>query len=238
MEDVPIEDQRRLFETNYWGVVYGSLEALKRMKTRGGGALINLGSELSDGAAPLQGMYSASKHAVKAFSDALRMELEKENAPISLTLIKPAAIDTMFAAHARNYMDKEPTLPPPVYAPELVAEAILYAAQHPKRDVFVGGHAKFISVGAQNLPRAMDRFMNALMFRQQKSRYESTPGRQDALHAPVQGQELRQRGGVSDHVVERSPYTAVSLRTSPLTAALLGGGALVAAWGLTRRFAR
>jgi hypothetical protein len=214
------------------------MEAVKHMKTRGGGAIINLGSELSERAAPLQGMYSASKHAVKGFTDALRMELEKEAAPISVTLVKPAAIDTMFAAHAKNYMDKEPTLPPPVYAPELVANSILYSAAHQKRDVFVGGHAKLISVSSHAMPRAMDRFMNALMFRQQKSRYDSPPGRRDSLYAPAPGQELRQRGGVSDKVIESCPYTAVSLRSRPLTAALLGGGALFAAWGLTRRFAR
>jgi hypothetical protein len=147
-EDIPLEDMQRLFQTNYWGVVHGSLEAVKHMKTRGGGAIINLGSELSDRSIPLQGMYSASKHAVKAFTDSLRMELEKEGAPISVTLVKPAAIDTMFAVHAKNYMDKEPALPPPVYAPELVAKSILYAAQHPKRDVFVGGAAKALSAGA------------------------------------------------------------------------------------------
>jgi short-subunit dehydrogenase len=238
LEDVPMQDQHRLFDTNYWGVAYGSMEAVKRMKTRGGGAIVNLGSELSDRAAPLQGMYSASKHAVKGFTDALRMELEKEGAPISVTLVKPSAIDTMFTAHAKNYMEKEPALPAPVYAPELVAETILYAARHPRRDVFVGGHAKLISASAQAMPRAMDRFMKALMFRQQKSKYASMPGRSDALHAPDSGQELRQRGGVSADVVEHCPYTAVTLRTGPLTAALLGGGALLAAWGLTRRFAR
>jgi short-subunit dehydrogenase len=238
MEDVPMEDQRRLFDTNYWGVVHGSMEAIKHMKTRGGGAIINLGSELSDRAAPLQGMYSASKHAVKGFTDALRMELEKEGAPISVTLIKPSAIDTMFAAHARNYMEKEPTLPPPVYAPELVAQSILYSAEHQKRDVFVGGHAKLVSLSSHAMPRGMDRFMKALMFRQQKSKYDSQPGRHDSLYAPAAGQELRQRGGISEHVIETCPYTAVSLRSKPLTAVLLGGGALFAAWGLTRRFAR
>jgi short-subunit dehydrogenase len=238
LEDVPMQDQHRLFDTNYWGVVYGSMEAVKRMKTRGGGAIINLGSETSDRAAPLQGMYSASKHAVKGFTDALRMELEKEGAPISVTLVKPSAIDTMFTAHARNYMDKEPTLPPPVYAPELVADTILYAARRQRRDMFVGGHAKLIAASAHAMPWAMDRFMKALMFRQQKSRYASMPGRSDALHAPHPGQELRERGGVSTSVVEHSPYTAAVLRTGPVAAALLGGGALLAAWGLARRFAR
>jgi short-subunit dehydrogenase len=238
LEDIAPEDHERLFQTNFWGVVYGSLEAVKRMKTRGGGALINLGSEASDRAVPLQAMYSASKHAIKAFTDGLRMELESERAPISVTLIKPAAVDTMFTVHARNYMDKEPALPPPIYAPELVAEAILHAAQHPKRDVFVGGAAKMISVGGWTMPRVLDYYMRGTMFRQQKSDVDSAPGRRDALYAPDPSQELRQRKGMRRHVAEHSPYTAATLRPNRLLTAVLGGGALFAAWGLTRRLAR
>jgi hypothetical protein len=183
-------------------------------------------------------MYSASKHAVKGFTDALRMELEKDKAPISVTLIKPAAVDTMFTVHARNYMDKEPTLPEPIYAPEIVARSILYAAQHPKRDVFVGGMSKLLSVGGLTVPRLIDRYMRASMFRQQQADADSAPGRRDALHAPDSTHELRERNGDLGKVAERAPYTAVSLRSAPLAATLLGGGALLAAWSLVRRGAR
>jgi short-subunit dehydrogenase len=234
-EDVPLEDMQRLFQTNYWGVVHGSLEAVKHMKGRGGGAIINLGSELSERAVPLQGLYSASKHAVKAFTDSLRMELEKDKAPISLTLVKPAGIDTMFAVHAKNYMEKEPALPPPIYAPEIVAKSILYAAQHPKRDVFVGGAAKAISSTGFAMPRMMDRFMQASMFKQQQSDLPSSPNRRDALYEPDTRNELRQRQGMSKHVAESCPYTAVSLRSNKIMPALLGVGALLAAWKLGRR---
>jgi short-subunit dehydrogenase len=234
-EDVPLEDMQRLFQTNYWGVVHGSLEAVKHMKGRGGGAIINLGSELSERSIPLQGLYAASKHAVKAFTDSLRMELEKEKAPISLTLVKPAAIDTMFAVHARNYMEKEPALPPPIYAPEIVARSILYAAQHPKRDVFVGGAAKAISAGGFAMPGVMDRVMNATMFRQQQSEIPASKDRRDALYEPDPRNELRQRQGMPKHVMERCPYTAVSLRSNKIMPALLGAGALFAAWKLARR---
>jgi NAD(P)-dependent dehydrogenase (short-subunit alcohol dehydrogenase family) len=102
IEQVSDEDHRQLFETNFWGLVYGSTIAAAHLKKRGG-ALINLGSVASDQAIPLQGMYCASKHAIKGFTDALRMELEEEGAPISVTLIKPAAIDTPFPQHAKNY---------------------------------------------------------------------------------------------------------------------------------------
>jgi short-subunit dehydrogenase len=238
IEDVSLEDQQRVMQTNFWGIVHGSLEAVKRMKTRGGGALINLGSEVSDRSIPLQGVYAASKHAVKAYTDALRMELEKENAPMSVTLIRPSAIDTMFVVHAKNYLDKEPALPPPIYAPELVAESIVFAAQHPKRDVYVGGHSKFSSVGESTMPRALDRIMRALLFKQQQSDVPSAPGRRDALHSPDASHELRERQGMAARVHERSAYTALALRSAPLKTALLGGGALLAAWGLSRRLTR
>lgn len=238
LEEVKPEDHHRLFQTNFWGVVNGSLEAVKRMKKSGGGALINLGSELSDHGIPLQGMYAASKHAVKGFTDSLRIELEKEGAPLSVTLVKPAGIDTMFAVHAKNYMDREPKLPAPVYAPELVADAILYAAQHPKRDIFVGGAAKMNSSGSRLLPRAFDKYVQATMFKNQKMDVATDPSRRDALHQPDHTRELRERQGSPHRVHERSPYTQTSLRAQPLTTALLGGGAILAALALSRRLAR
>ncbi|MEN3276342.1 MAG: hypothetical protein V7631_2132 [Massilia sp.] len=236
LEEVALEDHQRLFQTNFWGVVHGSLEAVKRMKQRGGGALINVGSEVSDRSVPLQAMYAASKHAVKAFTDGLRMELEKEEAPISVTLVRPAGIDTLFAVHAKNYMDKEAALPPPVYAPEIVAKAILYCAQHPKRDIYVGGASKLVSATHDRMPRVLDQLMNATMWRQQKSKQDKVPGRRDALHAPDPTQTLRERQGMTERTVrESSVYTSVSLHKKPLMTALLGGGALLAAWGLSRR---
>jgi len=232
-QDVPLEDQHKLFQTNFWGVVHGSLVALDLMK-EGGGAIINLGSEVSDRAVPLQGMYSASKHAVKGYTDSLRMEIEKDGAPISVTLVKPAGIDTMFLGHARNYMSNEPELPAPLYAPELVADAILYAAEHPRRDIFVGGAAKLVSLEGQAMPRMLDKFMNLMMFRQQQKDQPSAPDRVDALYRP-NGMALRQRqGGHRSKTRERSAYTYLTTRGKPLALSLLVGGALLAAWKINR----
>ncbi len=191
-EDVPLADQHKLFRTNFWGVVHGSLIAAEHLKTRGG-AIINLGSELSDHAIPLQGMYSASKHAVKGFTDSLRIELEHARAPISVTLIKPASLDTLFIPHAKNFMNVEPKLPQPVYAPELAAEAILYAATHPRRDIFVGGAARLTSVGARMAPRTTDWVMRALGFSAQRSDEPAGDLDDNALHEP--GRSLRERSG-------------------------------------------
>lgn len=160
LETIPLEDHERLFRTNYFGVVNGSLEAVKHLKGRkSGGAIINLGSVLSDVAVPLMGAYSASKHAVKGFTDALRMELARERAPISVTLIKPSSISTPFAEHARNYMDKAPRVPRPVYAPEVVADAILHAAQHPTRHVTVGSGGRQMALLGGGAPQLADRLL-------------------------------------------------------------------------------
>jgi len=168
IEDVSDADHRRLFEVNFWGVVYGSTVALRHLKTRGG-ALINLGSVASDMAFPVQGMYCASKHAIKGFTDALRMELEEEGAPVSVTLIKPASIDTPFPEHAKNYMDRQPKLPPPVYDPQDVADAILHAAEHGSRDIYVGGGGKLMSSLRKRLPLATDWMGAHLLSRMQET---------------------------------------------------------------------
>lgn len=224
LEEVSTEDSRRLFDTNFWGVVYGSLTAVRHLKQRGG-ALINLGSVVSERAFPVQGMYSASKHAVKGFTDALRMELEAEGAPVSVSLVKPTSIATPFPQHARNYLPVEPTLPPPVYAPELVAEAILHCAEHPERDVPVGTPAAVMTALEQVSPRAMDWYAEAKAIPQSMT---DQPARGDgtrALDRP--SHDLRERGELPRHVFEHSLYPAV--RIHPLrSAAALASAALVA----------
>jgi short-subunit dehydrogenase len=137
----PIEDHRRLFETNYWGQVYGSLAAVEHLREKGG-KLITVGSVLSDFSIPEQGAYCATKHAVKGFTNALREELTGSKLPISLTLIKPSAISTPFPEHAVTYMDSPGKLPPPLYAPELVADAIVHACEHHVRELTIGSAGK------------------------------------------------------------------------------------------------
>lgn len=155
IEEVSEEDNRRLFDTNFWGVVNGSLAALPHLR-RSGGALINVGSEVSEAVVPLQGMYSASKHAVKGFTDALRVELLEAKAPVSVTLIQPTAVNTPFPEHAKNYMDREPRLPTPQVDPRQVAEAILDAAAKAVRDVKVGTMSKVNTAASHLVPKLAD----------------------------------------------------------------------------------
>lgn len=229
LEEIPIPDQRRLFETNFWGVVYGSLAALRTLKIHGG-ALINIGSTLSDRAIPLQGSYCASKHAVKGFTDSLRMEVEAEDAPVSITLIKPSAIDTPYKEHARNYLDTEPENPPPVYSPETVAETILYCAENPVRDVFVGAAAKANSFIGRIAPRVTDKVMESTMLGQTRSGEPSEPHVLEGLYES-HDTRLSERGTYDGPVLESSMYTKASLHPT-LTGAVATGAALAIGAGL------
>jgi hypothetical protein len=213
-----------VFDTDFWGVVYGPLEAARHLRQRDGhfgGAIINIGSEVSDRAVPLLGMYVASKHAVKGFTDALRMELEKAGDLISVTLVKPAAIDTPFPQDAKNYMEQEPQLPAPVYAPEVVAEVILHCAETPERDMFAGGSAKLHSVAGRVIPRLLDRLMEAMFFDRQKS---GRPARHaaESLYAPTTG--LQQGSGTRSDVRESSVYNRLSMHPILMRAIVAGVG--------------
>lgn len=184
---IPADEHEQLFRTNYFGVVHGSLEAAKHLRTRpGGGAIINLGSVLSDVSAPILGAYAASKHAVKGLTDALRMELRRERAPISVTLIKPSSINSPFADHARNHMDRAARTPPPVYAPEVVADAILYAAQHPVRDITVGAGGRQMALAGSLAPALSDRLI-AAMFPPFARRRGEKPSRDNLFEAGADG---------------------------------------------------
>ena len=234
--EVPLEDKRRLLDVNFWGVVHGCRSALPRLREHGG-ALINVGSVLSDQAIPMQGMYVASKHAVKGYTDTLRMEIEEQGLPVSVTLVKPASIDTPFFDHARNYMPEgDPKPAPPVYAPEVVAKAILKAAERPVRDVFAGGGGKAMAAMGHHAPRLTDRLMEKTQVSgQQKDGPPS--GRPDNLYQPVEHDGL-ERGTYDGPVLERSAYTSAALRPVASTLAALGLGLAVAAGVRALRGAR
>jgi short-subunit dehydrogenase len=175
-------DSRRLFDINFWGVVNGSMAALPYLK-KNGGALINLGSEVSDAYPPLLGMYTATKHAVKGFTDALRVEIEVvDKAPVSITLIQPTAVDTPFPQHARNFTDKEPKLPTPMIEPAQVAEAILDAAVSHTRDKTVGAMSLINTTIAKVLPGMADKMAATYAGRQH---YDEKPRHPEGiLHQP------------------------------------------------------
>ncbi len=182
LDQTETAEARKLYDVNFWGVVHGSMAALPHLKKQGG-ALINVGSEVSDDYPPIQGMYASTKHAVKGYTDALRVEIEGlDKAPVSITLIQPQAVDTPFPQHARNFTDKEPMLPKPMVEPQQVADAILHAAQHPIRAKAVGGMSVLNTTMARVIPGLADKMAATLA---DKMHYDEPPRNPSgALHQP------------------------------------------------------
>ena len=233
--DVSIDDLRRVFETNVWGVVYGSRIAIEHLRDNGG-ALINIGSEVSDAPVPLQGIYSSSKHAVKGFTDALRIEVEADGLPVSITLIKPKAIHTPFPENAKNYLTYEPQLPAPLYSPDLVAEAIIHCAQHPVRDFFIGEMAKLHSSFALNAPRLYDTLQEKAIDSMQNSGEPSVINRHDGLHQT--NSRLSERGSAERFVLEESLYQRAKIHPLITAGLIAGGGVALAAFVRSRMKSR
>jgi NAD(P)-dependent dehydrogenase (short-subunit alcohol dehydrogenase family) len=236
LTDLKIEDMRRLADVNFWGTVYGSLAAVERMRAAGG-TIINVASILADRAVPLQGIYCAMKHAVRAFSDTLRMELELDDVPVSVSVIKPGSMDTPLFEKAKTYLDEEPQPIPPVYAPEAVAETILACAQHPRREVTVGGISGLLSVGQHVSPRFTDKYLQRYGVTGQLSGKPVEPDRRDNLHEPVPHDGGERGKNWEGRVLKRSLYTRSQLNpgATALTLAGLGVAMMLGSRVLGRR---
>lgn len=204
--DVDVIEARRLFDVNFWGVVHGTKIALEHLRERGG-AIVNVGSALSPRDVPFEGMFTASKAAVHAYTESIRAEVERDGLPVSISLVRPANVDTPFAEHARNHLADQPPVRGPVYSPDLVAEVILHCAEHAKRDVKVGRTGRGI-----------------------KPTIEQPRREEDALFMPplVEG---KARGLYDGKVLDRSLATILSLH--PLAAFGLAVGAALFTTGVT-----
>jgi NAD(P)-dependent dehydrogenase (short-subunit alcohol dehydrogenase family) len=216
------EEFRRLMEINYLGQVHGALAALPRLREAGGGALIAVSSVESRVALPRHSAYSASKHAVEGMTDALRRDLLAEGAPISVTSIKPATINTPLFTSAAHTLDVEPTGPPPVYQPSVVADCVLYAAEHPVRDLYAGGAGRMMSATQSLAPRLMDALLSRAVPLERTSK-PAPGGAPGTLYAPRED-DNRTEGDFSSRARGVSAYTW--LQTHPRARSLLAGGAL------------
>ena len=233
LTDVPLDDKRRVFDVTFWGVVHGCEAAVPHLQHHGG-AIINVGSVLSDLSAPLQGIYSAAKHAVKGYTDALRMELEEERLPIQVTLVKPGPIDTPYTQHARNYLPREPKHPEPTYPPEEVAHAILRCAERPMREIVVGGVPRLQIAMHTLAPRLTERYMERTMRRAQQS--EEPPYSNDSLYGPSGEDYGRRRSGRKTRGMKKSAYTRAVVSDTMRAAPQVLAGAAIAAFVAARRY--
>jgi short-subunit dehydrogenase len=226
------EEMRRIVEVDLLGTMYGSRAALPHLR-RAGGALINVSSVTGKVAVPLQSAYSAAKHGIVGFDNALRMELERVGAPVSVTTILPYGITTPFFNHARSKLGVLPRPTPPAYRPEAVAEAIVWAAEHPAREIVVGGAAKAIILLERLSPRLVEWGMTVrgIGFALQKS--DRPDDGVDNLFAPAPD-DYRVRGEFHDLTVPGNTYTRV-FEFHPVRQGLAVAGLLLGLGALIRR---
>jgi NAD(P)-dependent dehydrogenase (short-subunit alcohol dehydrogenase family) len=235
-EDTSPAEFKRLMEVNYLGQVHGALAALPHLRASGRGALIAISSVESIVSLPLHSSYAATKHAVEGVMDAFRRELMAEKAPISVTSIKPATINTPFFNNALNKMTVKPQGPPPFYRPQLVAECVVYAAAHPVRDLFVGGAGRSMVLGQKFMPRRTDATLARVGIRSAQTREPAPLGAQGAVWAP-RTQDSRIDGDFASRARRVSSYTWFQ-RHPRLRAARVAGvlvAAPLTAWSLARR---
>jgi NAD(P)-dependent dehydrogenase (short-subunit alcohol dehydrogenase family) len=190
IDALTIDEIDRVLQVNLNGTIYGCQAALRKMSRKHGGeggTIINVSSGLGERSIPLQSIYCTAKHGVNGFTEALRVEMERDNTGINVTCVMPAAINTPFYEHARSKLGVKPQPVRPVYPVEVVSETILFACEHPRRDLYAGGAGKMFGVGEALSPKMLDGMMQAgdALWKMQKSD-QADDGR-DNLFAPMNG---------------------------------------------------
>jgi short-subunit dehydrogenase len=181
------EEYKRVTEVNYLGYVYGTLSALKRMSQRNRGHIIQVGSALAYRSIPLQSAYCATKHAIVGFTDSLRCELIHDDSKVEISVAHLPAMNTTQFGWVLSRLPRKPQPVPPIYQPEVVAEAIYYLSQNPRREMWIGGPTVKAIVGQKAIPGILDYYLGKTGYDAQQ--YDGAPGpnRQDNVWQPVPG---------------------------------------------------
>jgi NAD(P)-dependent dehydrogenase (short-subunit alcohol dehydrogenase family) len=220
-EDTTPEEFARVIDVNLMGQVYGAMAALPHIKREGGGALIHVSSMGAKRSIPLQSAYCASKHGIDGFLESLRVELQREKLPISVTQVMPATINTPFFDKARTKLGVKPVAPPPIYQPAIVSEAILHAAENPTRDLVVGGAAKAVILSQAVSPRLLDVLLKVRGFEVHYTREHKLEDAPDNLFEPIEGHNAIE-GSFGDRAHPRSLYNWWEMHPAAKPAAAAG----------------
>lgn len=225
------EEWKQVIDINLNGQAYGAMAALPHLKREGRGALIHISSVLGERGVPLQSAYCASKHGIIGMLDSLRVELMQQRIPISVTAVLPASINTPFFTKARTRLGVQPAPYPPVYPPDLVADAILYAAAHPVRDMFVGDASRVLAVSDHLAPGLVDGWLQLTGTNWQMTNTPKSVEAPDSVFAPLQGYD-RVEGDFSAQVFPFSLYPWLEMQQGFLEAGrqvLSGASGMLAA---------
>jgi NAD(P)-dependent dehydrogenase (short-subunit alcohol dehydrogenase family) len=187
IRETTAQEFRRVTEVTYLGYVHGTLAALRRMLPRDRGVIVQVGSALSYRAIPLQAAYCGAKHAVKGFSESLRCELIHDGSRVRVTMVQLPALNTPQFNWVKSRLPRKPQPVPPIFQPEVAARAILWSADHPRRELWVGWPTVQAILGNRLLPGLLDHYLAATTYDGQQYDGAADPERPSNLWQPVSG---------------------------------------------------
>jgi short-subunit dehydrogenase len=187
VKEMTPDEFRRVTEVTYLGYVHGTLAALRRMLPRNRGHVVQVGSALAYRGIPLQAAYCASKHAIQGFTESLRSELIHDRSDVQLTMVQMPALNTPQFGWVRSRLPRKAQPVPPIFQPEVAAEAIYWAAHHGRDELWVGLSAVKAIVGNRIIPRALDRYLARMGYDAQQTDELADPDRKDNLYEPMPG---------------------------------------------------
>jgi NAD(P)-dependent dehydrogenase (short-subunit alcohol dehydrogenase family) len=185
--DTTAEEFRRVTEVTYLGYVHGTLSALRRMRPRDHGVIVHVGSALAFRGIPLQGAYCGAKHAIQGFTDSLRCELLHDGSRVRVVMVELPAMNTPQFDWSKTRLPRAPQPVPPIYQPEVAADAVVWAVDHGRTEMWVGLPTLLSIVGNRVAPRLLDRYLGRTGYESQQTDRPVEPDRADNLWAPVPG---------------------------------------------------
>lgn len=204
VKQMTAEEFKRVTEVSYLGYVNGTLAALKRMLPRDRGVIIQVGSALAYRGIPLQSAYCAAKHAIQGFCDSLRCELIHDKSRVQLCMIQMPALNTPQFGWVKSRLPRKAQPVPPIYRPEVAAEAIVFASHHPRREILVGLPSVEAIVANKIAPGLLDHYLARTGYDAQQTNEREDPNRAHNLFEPVPGNQ-RAHGVFTAHARSRSP---------------------------------
>jgi short-subunit dehydrogenase len=224
--EITPEEYKRATEVTYLGFVYGTMSALRRMRQRNRGTIVQVGSAMAYRAIPLQAPYCGAKFAIRGFTDSVRTELMHAGSDIHITMVQLPAHNTPQFGWGRTKMPRHPQPVPPIYQPEIAAEAVYWAAHHRRREVYVGTSSALTIAGSKVAPWLVDRYLARTGYRSQQTDELVDPNRPDNLFEPVSG-DRGAHGIFDEQAYESSPqlWATTHRRFLALAGAGLAGAA-------------
>ena len=227
VREMKAEEYKRVTEVTYLGVVYGTLAALRRMLARERGVIVEVGSALAYRGIPLQSAYCGAKHAIQGFVDSLRCELIHDKSNVRVTMVQLPAMNTPQFFWVKSRLPNKPQPVPPIYQPEIGAEAIVFAPENDRREIYVGFPTVEAIVGDKVAPGFADTYLAKNGYESQQTAEPVEPDRRDNLWTPVP-EDRGAHGVFSDRAAESSPQLWASVNRKWLALAAVGVTGLAA----------